>query len=377
MLQELSIRKEDQMLMSLVHYFVTKENYAPIYVQGVKDEIWLEKLDGPYRVIRINSNHIFNDEQYKFDQFKIKNILQQVKKRTFSFTINALNINLNEEGEDRITEFKNIDCIKLSDIDEVQENPVLLDVFPNIKDSLVKDTSGLDLIFNVTKDINAKTERDNIKYSKIFAPKKIIVTYVLMALMIIGFLLQHIVGYNTTLMLFANNRTFLKMGQLYRLFTNTFMHGDILHLFCNVYSFLIIGKEVEAKFGKWRFLVIFFLSSITGGLLSGIFTTNFSLGASDAIFGLMGALVYFGYKYRLYLRDSLLQRIVPVIVLNLLIGASFTMIDNWAHVGGLIGGYLATMMVGISVDDKKSDRINGAILYAVFTLFLAYMLFFR
>ena len=82
--------------MSLVHYFVTKENYSPIFVQGVKDEIWLEKLDGPYRVIRINSNRIFNNEQFKFDQFRIKNILKQIKRKTLSFTINALNINLND-----------------------------------------------------------------------------------------------------------------------------------------------------------------------------------------------------------------------------------------------------------------------------------------
>ena len=52
------IRKSDQVMMSLVHYFVTKENYAPINVQGVKDEIWLENLNGPYRIIRIlDENH--------------------------------------------------------------------------------------------------------------------------------------------------------------------------------------------------------------------------------------------------------------------------------------------------------------------------------
>ena len=64
------IRKNEQIMMSLVHYFVTKENYSPINVQGVKDEIWLENLDGPYRVIRINCNSIINEEQYKFDLFE-------------------------------------------------------------------------------------------------------------------------------------------------------------------------------------------------------------------------------------------------------------------------------------------------------------------
>ena len=83
----MNLRKEDQILMSLVHYFVTKENYSPIFVQGVRDEIWLEKIDGPYRVIRINSNRIFNDEQFRFDQFRIKGILRQIKRKTLSFSI--------------------------------------------------------------------------------------------------------------------------------------------------------------------------------------------------------------------------------------------------------------------------------------------------
>ena len=60
LMPNLTIRKSDQIMMSLVHYFVTKENYAPIHVQGVKDEIWLENLDGPYRIIRITCNSVIN-----------------------------------------------------------------------------------------------------------------------------------------------------------------------------------------------------------------------------------------------------------------------------------------------------------------------------
>ena len=56
--------RNSEMVMALVHYFITEENYTPIIVQGAKDEIWLENVDGPYRIIRINSNHIHNEEQY-------------------------------------------------------------------------------------------------------------------------------------------------------------------------------------------------------------------------------------------------------------------------------------------------------------------------
>ena len=69
-MSEVVINKKDEVVMKLVHYFVTKENYTPIVVTGAKDEIWLENQDGPYRIIRINSNYIHNDEQFDFDLFK-------------------------------------------------------------------------------------------------------------------------------------------------------------------------------------------------------------------------------------------------------------------------------------------------------------------
>ena len=59
------MNNKDEILMSLVHYFVTEKDYTPIVVKGVKDEIWLENTEGPYRIIRINSNYIHNDEQLK------------------------------------------------------------------------------------------------------------------------------------------------------------------------------------------------------------------------------------------------------------------------------------------------------------------------
>ena len=109
------IRKSDQVMMSLVHYFVTKENYAPINVQGVKDEIWLENLNGPYRIIRISCNSIINEEQFEFDIFKMKHIMRQIKKKTMSFKINALNICLDLSKKVDEGNIKNIETIRVED----------------------------------------------------------------------------------------------------------------------------------------------------------------------------------------------------------------------------------------------------------------------
>ena len=81
-------------------------------------------------------------------------------------------------------------------------------------------------------------------------------------------------------------------------------------------------------------------------------------GASGAIFGLLGALLYFGYYYRTYLGSTLTRSIVPVIIINLLIGLFNTGIDNAAHIGGLVGGILLTMAVG--VPDKSNKNNNSS-----------------
>ncbi|MBE6148724.1 MAG: rhomboid family intramembrane serine protease [Firmicutes bacterium] len=381
-MDSINVRKQDQILMSLVHYFVTKENYSPIYVHGVKDEIWLEKLDGPYRVIRINSNHIFNDEQFKFDQYRVRDILRQIKKKTMSFSINALNINLNADERVNDLSTNNIDNIKVYELSEVEKNELITEVFPNIKDNLLENTNGLDLIFSVTKDINEKTERENKRFEKIFSPKKIYITYIIIALCIVMYLISFILGkginINTLVNLGANNVLLLRDGQVWRLITYAFLHGSLAHLLCNMYSLYIIGTQIEARYGKGRYIFIYLISAISGGLLSaGIANYNVSVGASGAIFGVLGAMVYFGYRFRLYFKDALRNRILPVILLNLFLGFMLPGIDNACHIGGLIAGYITAMAVGIPGDSKTKDSTNGIVLLLMYIAFLCYIAFIR
>ena len=103
-------------------------------------------------------------------------------------------------------------------------------------------------------------------------------------------------------------------------------------------------------------------------------SSGFSVGASGAIFGLLGALLYFGYHYRVYLGTVVKSQIIPLIVLNLIIGL-MPGIDNWAHIGGLIGGVFATMFVGIKYKSTKFEMINGGVLYLIFIGFLLFMTF--
>ena len=68
-MQEITLNNKDLLIMNLVHYFVTEKNYNPIILHGIEDEVWLENMNGDYRVVRIVGHYIHNNEQLKYDKF--------------------------------------------------------------------------------------------------------------------------------------------------------------------------------------------------------------------------------------------------------------------------------------------------------------------
>ena len=143
-----------------------------------------------------------------------------------------------------------------------------------------------------------------------------------------------------------------------------------------MYSLYIIGPQIESFFGKVKYIIIFIISGIIGNLLTMLFLQNHyvSIGASGAIFGLLGALLYFGYHYRVYLSGVIKSQIIPIIIINLLIGYMASSINNIAHIGGLIGGIIVSMAVGVKYKSNKSDIINGFIMTLIFVSTLIYLI---
>ena len=85
-------KQNEEIIMKLLHYFITDKNYNPVVLYGAKNEIWLENLEEDYKVVRIVSSYIHNDEQFNFDMFKTKRIVKKIKKKTLSFNIKTLSI---------------------------------------------------------------------------------------------------------------------------------------------------------------------------------------------------------------------------------------------------------------------------------------------
>ena len=376
----IEMNEKNTLAMKLLHYFITEKGYTPIILQGAEDEIWLENLDEDYKIVRIVIRYIHNDEQYKFDVFKTNRILKKIRKKTLSFKLNTLSIFLDLGGSVNLDEFKsdNITAVEVHEENEVKKNKLLKSIFPDLSKKLKFSEDGVALFVKVTNDINTHNKKDQEKVADVFSPKKPVVTYALILINVFMFLFPLINGtteefYN----LFASYGPFVKMGDYYRLLTAAFMHANIAHLIFNMYALWIIGMQLESFIGKWRYLVVYLFSAISGSLLSVIVTPNaVSVGASGAIFGLLGALLYFGYHYRVYLGTVIKSQIIPLIVINLLLGFMVPGIDNAAHIGGLIGGALIMIGVGVKYKSSNFERINGLIVSAIYLGFLIYMAFF-
>lgn len=377
-MEEIVFKSDDLLVMNLLNYFITEENYNPMIVHGITDEIWLENLNSDYKIIRIVSHHIHNKEQLAFDKFKLSRIVSEVKKKTLSFKVKVLNIYTDIE-DDKMLSDNDIFISKEKDIN----NPKLTSIFPNIVEKTTRKEDGIEYFVKVTDNINKTNEKRNRVAEKIFSYKKPIITYAIMIICIILFIMMYIFGNgsestNTLINFGANYDVLTKSGEYYRLFTCMFLHIGIMHLICNMYSLYVIGKEVEGLFGKWKYLLIYLLSGICGSMLSLAFSYNtVSAGASGAIFGLLGALLYFGYYYRTYLGAVMRTSIIPVILFNLVIGFLSSGIDNAAHIGGLVGGVLIAMAVGIPDKSSKKEKINGIILSILYICFIGFLAFGR
>lgn len=127
-------------------------------------------------------------------------------------------------------------------------------------------------------------------------------------------------------------------GEYWRLAAAMFLHGGILHLAFNMYALLALGPPVEQLYGKARFLLIYLVAGIAGDAASLAFNQGLSIGASGAIFGLFGALLYVARRVGGQAGRQLWGQLLPPLIINLAYGLFNPVIDMYAHLGGLVGG---------------------------------------
>lgn len=190
------------------------------------------------------------------------------------------------------------------------------------------------------------------------------VTFVLIGVSVAAYVAQIAVGNNFTDRLLLVAGPFqgpegfrgVAGGEFYRLLSAAFLHGSPFHLLANMYALFLIGPQLEALFGRSRYLALYFLSALGGSAASYLISapTQQGLGASGAVFGLFAA--YFVVSKRLS-RD--VRSIVTLLAINLVIGFVIPQIDWRAHLGGLITGGLVAFAFAYAPTGPRRDRLQA------------------
>jgi len=181
---------------------------------------------------------------------------------------------------------------------------------------------------------------------------KPIATYVLIGVTVLIYGLQYlsqaVLQFDLPAALGEKANDLILAGQIWRLITPVFLHGSILHIAFNMYALFVFGPGLEQYYGHWRYLLLYFIGGYAGNVLSFLISPNPSLGASTAIFGLVAAEIVFIYRNRLLFGNrsrNMLINLGLVVVVNLALGLQ-PGIDNWGHLGGIIGGFIFAWFAG-------------------------------
>ena len=169
------------------------------------------------------------------------------------------------------------------------------------------------------------------------------VTYTIIGITILAYLIQISPYGNLFVRAFIKSNELIRQGQIWRLITPALLHGGFTHIIFNMYALLSFGQSLERHFGHGRFLLLYLLGAFAGNVMSFLMTDANSLGASTAIFGLVGAEAVFLLKNRKLFAGqfrSAIGNIIFIVFINLFVIGALPNIDNWGHIGGLVGGLM-------------------------------------
>lgn len=371
--------KKDLLVMKFLHYFITKKNYNPVVVHGVQNEIWLENMDSDIKLVRLVLGYVHNKEQLDFDLFKTKRLTKQIKFKTFSLSMKVMTFYLDINEDVEFPSIKNYFFVNANKETLLKKDSLVNKYFTDMPENLKFTEEGSLLYQKINNDILKKNMDQSEKINELFTPKKPIITYSLIAIIVILFILMYIFADGSksisTLYKFG---ALVKDNNILRLITSIFLHIGILHLIMNVWALKLLGEQTEKFYGHIKMLIIFIYSGVIGNLLSIILMNDntISAGASGAIFGLMGAILYFSLNQRTYMAEALKKEILPVIIINIMLGFMISGINMYAHIGGLIGGMLISNALGIKYKTSRFEKINGIVCSILLVIILTYLAYF-
>lgn len=351
--------QEQYIFWRLTSYFLIEEGYRLIHLHEKKQELWLDNPAQKKRpVIRIQMKELSWSSIVERDIEQVMRVCEDLRKQMGRLKLPLVNM--------YITPFKPVgdtsewfDKPLQSENEKISLNNILIDA-ENADEQLKQLETELGIpadTFQVPTKLDESTvtnERSvvinyittKVSDEQVQARKeKPYVTYVLLAIQIAVFLIMTFTGGTSTntfnlVRWGAKFNPLIFAGEWWRFITPMFIHIGLLHLLMNSVVLYIIGPMAEKLYGKWRYALIYVLSGITGVVASFAFNINVAAGASTAIFGIFGALLYLVVlKPHIYAR-SLGISIAGLVVVNLVVDLFSQGIDLAGHIGGLVGGFL-------------------------------------
>lgn len=208
------------------------------------------------------------------------------------------------------------------------------------------------------------------------------VTYTLLLINGLVFLAMWRIGHGDVTQVMSQfgdkDDTLIRSGQIWRFITAIFLHGSVTHLLVNSVSLYMLGVQMENIYGRRKYFMIYMVAGIAGYLLSFARSPISSVGASGAIFGLVGAGLVFPIRFRRLVpekaRTQILSQLFVITAINLGIGFVDKHIDNFAHVGGLLGGgFVALFLIPNVLRQEAPRRASEAVLSALVAAMLVVM----
>lgn len=375
---------EEYIFWQLAHFYVTKQGYRILNLSKDQTDIWLEKLENKERpIIRLKKADLPWSNLLKRDRDITVINGERIRKRFLKKNLKITNL--------YISKYPPIDSYEhlLQPVTdqkkrvEIQSQLLTEEYFEEYYQNNFENTFFIhdemdEKIINYLKNETLHYAIEEMKKEKqLFDHSKPIFTYVFIVILLIMFMLLEINGGSTnekTLTDFgAKVNPLIVNGEWWRFFTPIFLHIGMIHLVMNTIALYFLGTAVEKIYGKLRFIFIFILSGFSGSLASFLFSPNLSAGASGAIFGCFGALLYFGVIHPRLFARTMGANVLIMIGINLAFGFTFPGIDNAGHIGGLIGGFLASGI--IHLPKKKNFRLQliwTAITILIFSISIPY-----
>ncbi len=369
--------KEDYIFWQTIHTLTHRHGYIVITMSDDQREIWLEHNENrKYSVLRFMRLDFDWANMLKRDLGRTASNGENIRKQLFKKPVKMLNVYFSvyepvDEYESYLKEtpVNNKLTIESKIIDSVHLEEGLGSLGSELGvqfESGIPDDVEEFQVENMRKAAIQAGLLKRKEEQEMFQHGKPVFTKVFLTIQIVLFILMELVGSSestATLLQFGAKHNFaILAGEWWRFITPVFLHIGILHLLMNSVALLYIGGEVEKIFGSIRFSLIYLFAGFAGVLGSFLFNDNLSAGASGAIFGCFGALLYFGAMYPKLFFRTMGTNIIALVVINTLFGFMFPGIDNAGHLGGLIGGFAAAAAVGVP---KKWKPLSGLLIIVI------------